>query len=98
MRNQLSENLELAQETLKHVQDGMKVCYDLKSADRIFEVGEQVLVLLPTSSKSLEVQWKGPYRITEKLNEVDYLVASGKRQKQDKTISHKYVKFMENSS
>ena len=95
MRNQLSENLELAQETLKNVQDGMKVHYDLKSANRDFEAGEQVLVLLPTSSKSLEAQWKGPYRITEKLNEVDYLVASWYKPSQ--TISHKYVEIIENT-
>jgi hypothetical protein len=39
MRNQLSENLELAHATLKKVQDGMKVHYDQKSAKRGFEAG-----------------------------------------------------------
>ena len=42
MRKQLSENLDLAHETLKNVQDEMKVHYDQKSARRGFEAGEQV--------------------------------------------------------
>ncbi len=31
-----------------------------------FEVGEQVLVLLPTESKKLFAQWQGPYKILAK--------------------------------
>ncbi len=45
-----------------------------------FEVGEQVLVLLPTESKKLFARWQGPYKIVAKTGEVTYRVEmSGRR-------------------
>ena len=38
IRKQLSEKLELAQETLKNVQDGMKIHSDLKYANRVLRL------------------------------------------------------------
>lgn len=37
-------------------------------------VGEKVLVLLPTDSNKLLVQWKWQYEIVEKLGKVDYKI------------------------
>lgn len=34
--------------------------------------GKKVLLLLPSSSNKLIVQWQGPYEIVEKVEEVDY--------------------------
>ena len=34
--------------------------------------GEEVLLLLPTSSNKLLAQWQGPYWVTRKVGKVDY--------------------------
>lgn len=39
--------------------------YDKNARNRNFEVGQKVLVLLPTSTSKLLAQWKGPYEVTQ---------------------------------
>ena len=41
---------------------------------RKFEVGDKVLLLLPTESNKMLLQWKGPYEIIEVINRMDYKV------------------------
>lgn len=36
--------------------------------------GEKVLVLLPTASNKLLMQWRGPYIIVQKVGSVDYKI------------------------
>ena len=38
----------------------------------MLEPGEEVLVLLPTSSNKLLAQWQGPYRVLCRVGEVNY--------------------------
>ena len=60
----------------------MKTWYDTKARTCEFEVGEEVLVVLPTSTKCLEAWWQGPYPITRKVGDIDYEVDVGKSRKQ----------------
>ena len=39
---------------------------------REFEVGDTVLVLLPTSTSKLLVRWQGPYQITKLVGLLNY--------------------------
>ena len=39
-----------------------------------FIAGDRVLVLLPTSTKKILAQWKGPVKVVEKISPVDYRV------------------------
>ena len=48
--------------------------YDKKARNRQFKVGQKVLVLLPTDSNKLVLQWKTPYVIKEVVNSMDYKV------------------------
>ena len=48
--------------------------FDLKAKDRKLEVGQEVLVLLPDSSNKLLMGWKGPFKVTKKLNKVNYVI------------------------
>lgn len=48
--------------------------YDRKARTRQYEVGDKVLVLLPSNTSKLLAQWKGPFEITEKVGNVDYRV------------------------
>ena len=51
------------------------------------EVGDEVLVLIPTKQNKLQLQWSGPYQITRRVTTVDYEVKrTGRRQ--EKKIYH----------
>lgn len=39
--------------------------------------GDKVLVLLPTKSNKLLMQWKGPYSVIQKIRQMDYKINMG---------------------
>ena len=58
LRNRLEETCQLARESLYEAQGRQKHHYDKKARNRQFKVGQKVLVLLPTDSNKLVLQWK----------------------------------------
>ena len=74
LRERIEEGLALAQEALSQSQTRYKKYYDKKAKARKFEVGNQVLMLLPTDSNKLLMQWKGPYKIEQVVSVNDYKV------------------------
>ena len=50
----------IAYENLKKVQIKQKANYDKCARLRKFDIGDKVLLLLPTDSNKLLLQWKGP--------------------------------------
>ena len=74
MCDQLSRMSDLVQENLKKAQDKQKQWYDRNARERTFKKGDQVLILLPTSSKCLLAQWNGPYPVTKTISSVNYEV------------------------
>ncbi|KAL8578109.1 hypothetical protein ACOMHN_055429 [Nucella lapillus] len=51
-----------------------------KSRQRRFKVGDEVLVLLPTSANKLQLMWRGPFPVT-KVHKADYFIDMGGVQK-----------------
>ena len=43
-----------------------------RARSRKFDVGDKVLLLLPTDSNKLLLQWIGPYEVVEVVNKIDY--------------------------
>ena len=74
LRERLEQTCKLALENLEKVQIKQKTYYDKRARSRKFDVGDKVLLLLPTESNKLLLQWKGPYEIVEVLNRMDYKV------------------------
>ena len=74
LRKRLEHTCELAMKNLQKVQGKQKVYYDRRAKPRSFKVGDKVLLLLPTDSNKLLLQWRGPFKIVEVLNHVDYRV------------------------
>lgn len=68
-----------AKESLTAAQKDMKRRYDIKAVPRSFNAGDQVLVLLPTSGSALSARFSGPYVLTKKLSETDYVVSTPDR-------------------
>ena len=74
LRERLETTSKMARDNLEAASIRYKKYYNKKAKDRDMKVGEKVLVLLPTSSNKLLMQWKGPYEIVATLGKVDYKI------------------------
>ncbi|GFO36278.1 Zinc finger protein [Plakobranchus ocellatus] len=75
LRERLDDTLKIAREELE------KHYYDRTAKRRKFSVGEKVLVLLPTDSNKLLMQWKGPFEIVTTVGINDYRISIGGKEK-----------------
>ena len=74
LRQRLQDTCDLAHENLRKAQIRQKKYYDCKAKERYLRRGDQVLLLLPTDENKLVMQWKGPFKVLERVNDRDYLV------------------------
>jgi len=74
LRERIEETCKLAQEELIRAQEKNKKYFNKKAKLRELESGQKVLVLLPTVSNKLLLQWKGPAEVTERRGLVNYRV------------------------
>ena len=81
LRKRLEDSLKLAHEDLEKSQKRYKRHYDRKTKPRLLEVGDQVLILLPTDSNKLLMQWGGPYTVESRVGANDYRVKMGSKTK-----------------
>ena len=80
IRNYLADVTTIVQENLTTRKRKIKEWYDRNSVHREFGAGDEVLVLLPSDTSKMKAQWKGPYRVVQKINNVNYKVNLGGRQ------------------
>ena len=81
LKKKIQHSCEVACERTKDQTEKSKTRYDRKSKMRSFSKNDQVLLLLPTTTNKLTSQWKGPYKVMEKCNEVEYLIEINGKQK-----------------
>lgn len=74
LKERLESTCTMAKENLEKATQRYRVNYNKRAKKRDMKVGEKVLVLLPTSSNKLLLQWRGPYEILEKVGNVDYRI------------------------
>jgi hypothetical protein len=74
LRNKLEEVCSLAQENLQRAKAQQARNYNKRAKPRQFEVGDKVLLLLPQEHNKLQVSWKGPYVVTEKVGGQTYRI------------------------
>ena len=74
IQEKLARMTELAHENSAQAKAHQKAWYDKNAREREFQPGEQVLVLLPSSSSKLLAQWQGPYPVVRRVGEVNYEV------------------------
>ncbi|KAK7092391.1 hypothetical protein V1264_008140 [Littorina saxatilis] len=80
LRNKLSDTCRVAQEAAEAACTRYKSYHDKKAVKRSFHVGDEVLVLLPTTSNKLLLKWKGPFPVRSVSGPVDYAIEmNGKR-------------------
>ena len=74
VRTQLAEAASTVKRNVTRAQLKQKQYFDRSAKDRSLEVGDSVLVLLPSSTSKLEAQWQGPFLVSRKLSHVDFEV------------------------
>lgn len=81
LKNRLQETCDLAHRELKLAQTRQKVWYDRRARNRTFEIGDKVLLLLPTDHNKLLMSWKGPFEVVRRIAECDYVIQLPSREK-----------------
>lgn len=80
LRNHLETVGKLARENLTIAQSRQAEYYNKKTKPREFEVNK-VLLLLPEAHNKLQMRWKGPFIVREKLSGLNYRIQTGKKEK-----------------
>ena len=91
LKNRLEETCRLARENLVKAGEAQKAYFDKSSKQRTFQVGDKVLLLRPTKSNKLEMEWQGPYEVESRFNNCDYWITmKGKRKLYHANMLRKY--------
>ena len=81
-RERLNNTMKIAQEELLKSRKKNKTLYDRRANRREFQEGDKVLLLLPTDTNKLLMQWKGPYEILSRCGKgIDYRIEVNKKVK-----------------
>ena len=93
-RRRLSQMRNIVHENIQKSQAKQKRFYDQKSSHRKFQIGDKVLVLLPTPGSKLESKWQGPYTVTNVFhNGLNYELDREKGRKQKRTYHINLLKL-----
>ena len=76
LRERLEQTCQLARDNLEKVQFKQKTYNEKRARSHKFDVGNKFLLLLPTESNKLLLQWKGPYEVVEIVNRMDFRLKS----------------------
>ncbi|KAM7305786.1 uncharacterized protein ISCGN_015682 [Ixodes scapularis] len=79
LRQRLEDTCRIAQEQLRKAKIVQKKYYDKKTRVRQLAVGDKVLLLLPSENNKLILTWKGPFKVLERRNDIDYVIDLGTR-------------------
>ena len=80
LKNSIAEMCEIAHDSVNDSGMVSKMYRDRKCKPRSFQVGDEVLIFLPSTSNKLLMTWKGPYKVVKVL-EFDYVIDMGGKQK-----------------
>ena len=86
MRDKFAEMAKLVQCNMEAAQCLQKQWYDRTARERKLKAGDQVLVLLPTSSSKLLAQWQGPYSVVRPVGKVNYLIDMHDRRRRKRVL------------
>ena len=74
MWDRLDHSQEAANDNLKATEQRQKTWYDRNAWKRSFQIGDNVLVSLPSSTSKLLAEWQGPQPVTKQLGPITYEV------------------------
>jgi hypothetical protein len=98
LKNFLADACEVASEVLDGAEEKGRRHHDKKAVPRSFQIGDEVLVLLPSDSNKLLMMWKGPYPVVDTFRS-DYKVdINGRRKVFHANMLKKYIRRSEVSA
>ena len=74
LRERLERTCDIAHEELRKAQERYKKHYNQTARNRTFQPDDHVLLLLPTEGNKLLMQWKGPFKVVERIGRNDYRI------------------------
>lgn len=77
LREKIESTLKIAQANLGSSSSRYKRHFDRKAKQRSFQIGDKVLLLLPTKRNKLQVKWQGPFTVIKTVGANDYTVDVG---------------------
>lgn len=92
-RERLHNVCTLARESLSVAQEDMKGWYDRKAVVRDIKPGDDVLVLLPVPGSALSARFSGPYKVSKKLSETDFVINTPDRKRKFRTCHINMLKL-----
>lgn len=96
------QRLEKAKAAATHkeqaAKSAMKTYYDKGAKSQIFEVGDLVLILKPTTKVKLHAQWQGPYSVVTRLSDTTYAVKKLNSNSGTRTYHTNFLKRWESPS
>ena len=81
IRGRIERMKELADINLLETQKQQKKWYDKNSRKRVFFPGDRVLLLLPSNCNKLLAKWQGPFKVLERVGDLDYLIEMPNRRR-----------------
>ena len=92
LKLKLSKVRAIALENLKVSQSRMKSQFDKVAKDRVFNVGDKVLLHLPLPGSPLKGKYTGPYVISQKLSKLNYVIETPDRRRHSRIIHVNQIK------
>ena len=74
LKDRLEATCQLAQENLSKSAEKYRRQYNRKANNRKFEVGDEVLLLLPSNRNKLLMHWQGPFKVVQRVGYLDYKI------------------------
>ena len=74
LRERLEKTCKLAQYNVRKLDTKHNALYDKRARLHKFDVGDKVLLLLPSESNQVLLQWNGPYEVLEVVNVMNYTI------------------------
>ena len=74
LKDRLEATCQVVQENLSKSAEKYRRQYNRKAKDRRFNVGDEVLLLLPTDTNKLLMHWQGPFEVVGKVGHLDYRI------------------------
>lgn len=93
LNSTLEQVRSFARRNLKQAQKAMKEHFDCKAKVRTFSEGDQVLAFIPASGSPLQTRYHGPYTISKRVSDNNYIINTPDRRKSTRLIHINLLKL-----
>lgn len=97
LKDRLMSTCEMAKKELIKSSSRYRKYYNKRTKRKVFDIGDKVLLLLPSDNNKLLMQWRGPYAVRGKVGLCDYKIEKeGKIKTYHANLLKKFIERDEN--